>query len=125
MVAEDFDTARHAATLVKVDYEAEAPSVDLTKVGDFAYDPPMKRNGIKPPPKPWGDADAVFDTAAVKVREQYTLATEHHNPMEPHASTVIVEEDGTYTVYDKIQGVSNSQGYLANVFGLKKDEVRV
>lgn len=125
VVAEDFDTARHAATLVKVDYEAEAPSVDLTKVEAFAYDPPMKRNGIKPPPKPWGDADAVFDTAAVKVREQYTLATEHHNPMEPHASTVIVEEDGTYTVYDKIQGVSNSQGYLANVFGLKKDEVRV
>jgi xanthine dehydrogenase YagR molybdenum-binding subunit len=53
------------------------------------------------------------------------MAIEHHNPMEPHASTVVYEGDGRYTVYDKIQGVSNSQAYLANVFGLKKDDVRV
>ncbi len=125
VVAEDFETARHAAALVRVSYAAETPATDLTAVGDLAYDPPKKRSGIKPPPKPWGDADAVFDTSAVKLRETYRIATEHHNPMEPHASTVIVEGEGRYTVYDKVQGVSNSHAYLASVFGLDKDKVRV
>ena len=45
--------------------------------------------------------------------------------MEPHASTVVWEDDGKLTVYDKTQGVQNSQGYVASVFGLSKDDVRV
>jgi xanthine dehydrogenase YagR molybdenum-binding subunit len=53
------------------------------------------------------------------------MADEHHNPMEPHASTVVVEKDGTYTVYDKIQGVSNTHDYIASAFGLKPEQVRV
>ena len=125
VVAEDFETARHAATLVKVDYEAEAPRTDVAALVDEAYEPPKKRNGIKPPPKPWGDADAALAAAPITLRRDYRLAIEHHNPMEPHASTVVYEGEGKYTVYDKIQGVSNSHGYLAAVFGLKKDDVRV
>lgn len=125
VVAEDFDTARHAATLVKITYEAETPKTDAAAIRDLAYDPPKKRSGIKPPPKPWGDAEGAFDSAPIKLRNEYRLAVEHHNPMEPHASTVVYEGDGKYTVYDKVQGVSNSHGYLAAVFGLKKDDVRV
>ena len=125
VVAEDFETARYAATLVRVEYDAETPATDVRQVEGKAYVPPKKRSGIKPPPKPWGDADAAFDKAPIQLRQDYRLAIEHHNPMEPHASTVIYEGDGKYTVYDKIQGVSNSQAYIASVFGLKKDDVRV
>ncbi|GJE45706.1 xanthine dehydrogenase family protein molybdopterin-binding subunit [Methylobacterium soli] len=125
VVAEDFETARHAASLVSLDYEAEEPLTDTEAARDLAYRPSMNRNGIKPPPKPWGDPDQAYDQAPVKIREDYRLAIEHHNPMEPHASTVVYEGDGRYTVYDKIQGVSNSQGYLASVFGLNKDDLRV
>ena len=32
--------------------------------------------------------------------------------MEPHATTVVWEGDGKLTVYDKTQGVQNSQSYL-------------
>ncbi|MCJ2012300.1 xanthine dehydrogenase family protein molybdopterin-binding subunit [Methylobacterium sp. J-076] len=125
VIAEDFETARYAATLVRVKYDTETPVTDVRQVEDEAYVPPKKRNGIKPPPKPWGDADAAFDNAPIQLRQDYRLAIEHHNPMEPHASTVVYEGDGKYTVYDKIQGVSNSQAYIASVFGLKKDDVRV
>ncbi len=45
--------------------------------------------------------------------------------MEPHATTVIRGEDGKLTVHDKTQGVQNSQAYVASVFGLSKDDVRV
>ncbi|MGU3385904.1 xanthine dehydrogenase family protein molybdopterin-binding subunit [Methylobacterium sp. D53M] len=125
VVAEDFETARYAASLVRVSYAMEEPGTDLEALRGTAYDPPYKRTGIKPPPEPWGDADKAFGSAPVRVQGAYSLADEHHNPMEPHASTVVVEQDGTYTVYDKIQGVSNSHQYLTNVFGLKPDQVRV
>jgi len=125
VVAEDFETARYAATLVKVAYEAQAPETDIAAHTERAYDPPEKRSGIKPPPAPWGDAETAFTGSEIRVSQQYRLANEHHNPMEPHASTVVVEEDGTYTVYDKIQGVANTHQYIANVFGLKPDQVRV
>ena len=125
VVAEDFETARYAASLVRISYERQEPVTDLKAVRGDAYDPPKKREGIKPPPAPWGDADQAFGSAPIRVQGGYSMANEHHNPMEPHATTVVVEEDGTYTVYDKIQGVSNSHQYLVNVFGLKPDQVRV
>ncbi|MDP4022037.1 xanthine dehydrogenase family protein molybdopterin-binding subunit [Methylobacterium sp. NEAU 140] len=125
VLAEDFETARHAAALVRVRYAAEAPETDLAALLPKAYDPPVKRDGIKPPPKAWGDADTAFGAAPIRVEREYRIADEHHNPMEPHASTVVVEPDGTYTVYDKIQGVANSLMYLQGAFGLKDDEVRV
>src|SRR5215207_11745904 len=53
------------------------------------------------------------------------MPVEHHNPMEPFATTVVRDEDGRLTVYDKTQGVQNVQGYLCNVFGCSKDELRV
>jgi xanthine dehydrogenase YagR molybdenum-binding subunit len=125
VVAEDFETARYAATLVSVSYEAQAPLTDPAQLREFGYVPPVKRSGIKPPPKPWGDAEGAYEGSAIKLRQDYRLAIEHHNPMEPHASTVVYEGDGKYTVYDKIQGVSNSHDYITAVFGLKKDDVRV
>lgn len=45
--------------------------------------------------------------------------------MEPHASTVIVQPDGSLLVHDKTQGTQNSQAYLQKVFGLPADKVRV
>ncbi|MBX9932749.1 MAG: xanthine dehydrogenase family protein molybdopterin-binding subunit [Methylobacterium sp.] len=125
VVAEDFETARYAASLVRVTYEAELPAVNVGAQAELAYDPPMKRAGIKPPPEPWGDADGAFQAAPKKVANDYRLAVEHHNPMEPHASTVVWEGGGKITVYDKIQGVSNSHGYIAAVFGMNKEDVRV
>ena len=124
VVAEDFETARYAASLVAISYEAQTPHTDTEALLGEAYDPPKKRDGIKPPPKPWGDATGAFEGADIRLKQQYRIAHEHHNPMEPHASTVVVEDDGTYTVYDKIQGVANTQLFLTNAFGLKPEQVR-
>ena len=63
--------------------------------------------------------------AAVRHEAEYFIPTEHHNPMELFASTVVWDGDGKLTVYDKTQGVQNVQHYLCGVFGLKPDDVRV
>ncbi|GAV35002.1 Xanthine dehydrogenase molybdenum-binding subunit [Roseomonas sp. TAS13] len=125
VVAEDFSTARHAAMLVQVRYEEAPHATDVAAVRGAAYVPPKKRSGIAPPPPPRGDAEKALDAAPHKVAGEYRIAIEHHNPMEPHATTVVWEGDGRITVHDKIQGAQNSQKYVSNVFGLSADKVRV
>ncbi|MGI3901978.1 MAG: xanthine dehydrogenase family protein molybdopterin-binding subunit [Janthinobacterium lividum] len=125
VVADDFETATYAASLVEVTYDAESPNTDLDIERPRAYVPPKKRSGIEPPPKPRGHAEKAYAAAPVKVQQEYRVGVEHHNPMEPHATTVVWEGDGKITVHDKIQGVTNTQGYLKGVFGLSDDKVRV
>ena len=125
VVARDFETATYAASLVEVSYDAQAPRTDLDRQRSESYVPPKKRSGIEPPPKPRGDADRAFAGAPVRVQQEYRVAVEHHNPMEPHATTVVWEGGGAITVHDKIQGVTNTQAYITGVFGLAKERVRV
>jgi xanthine dehydrogenase YagR molybdenum-binding subunit len=125
VVAETFEAARYAASLVAVEYEAAPHETDLMRALDRAYVPKRKRPGYTPPPKPWGDAEGAFAAAPVAVKAAYTVAAEHHNPMEMHASTVVWEGGGKLTIYDKTQGVQNSHDYVCNVFGLSKGDVRV
>ncbi len=125
VVADDFEAARHAATLVRVDYEAAPHETDLRLARAQSYLPPKKRSGITPPPKPRGDAMAAYAKAPVRVWADYSVETEHHNPMEPHATTAIFEGGGKITIHDKIQGVMNTRDYVSSVFGLGKGDVRV
>lgn len=125
VVAESFDVARHAASLVRVFYDQHPHETDLNRARKDSYEPPKKRSGIAPPPKPRGDAVRAFGQAPVRISAEYSIATEHHNPMEPHATTVIWDGEGKITVHDKTQGVQNSQAYVASVFGLSSGDVRV
>ena len=125
VVASTLETALFAASLVRVEYAAETPETNLMRLRDQADEPPTKRQGINPPPKPRGDAAGAFERAPVKIAGEYETAFEHHNPLEPHATTVVWEGDGAITVHDKIQGVLNSQMYVSDVFGLSKKNVRV
>lgn len=125
VVAETFEAARHAASLIRVEYEQWPHSTDLQAKREDAYEPPKKRSGIPPPPKPRGDSAGALEAAPRKLERQYVVAAEHHNPMEMHATTVAWEDGGKITVHDKTQGVQNVKSYLTNVFGLKADDVRV
>ena len=42
-----------------------------------------------------GDAGKAFAAAAVRHEAEYSVPIEHHNPMETHATTVIVRDDGS------------------------------
>ncbi len=124
VVADSFELARYGATLVRVEYEIEPHATDLTEKRDEAY-LPKPRVVIPPVPEPRGDAEKSFAAAAARIEAEYSSPVEHHNPMEPFATTVVWEGAGKMTVYDKTQGVQNVQEYICNVFGLSKDEVRV
>ncbi len=124
VVAETPEIARYAASLLRVDYAAEAHNTDLSRVEAEAFDP-AKRHDADGPPAPRGDADAAYAQAAVALDRRYRIAIEHQNPLELHATTAVPGVDGGLTVYEKTQGVLNSQGYVSGVFGLEKEKVRV
>jgi xanthine dehydrogenase YagR molybdenum-binding subunit len=125
VVADSFETARDAASLIRVDYAAEPHCTELEKKRSEAYVPSKKRSGIPPPPDPRGDAEDAFSKAPVKISRDYRVNAEHHNPMEMFGSTCVFEGDGKLTIYDKTQGSQNAQGYVTSVFGLKAANVRL
>ncbi len=124
VVADTFEAARYAASLVRVEYKSGAHKTDLKAERENARKP-RPRNGIPPPHKDRGKPQEAFESAAVRLREEYLLPMEHHNPIELFGSTVIYETDGSLTIYEKTQGVQNSQQYVCSVFGLSSDKVRV
>jgi xanthine dehydrogenase YagR molybdenum-binding subunit len=117
VLAEDWETARVAASQVRIEYEKEPHVTDLHAERGRAF-------AIDVPDKPRGDAEKAFASAAVRHAAEYSIPTEHHNPMELFASTAIWE-NGELTVYDKTQGVQNVQQYLCKIFKLQPDAVRV
>jgi xanthine dehydrogenase YagR molybdenum-binding subunit len=121
VVAESLELARHAAALVRVQYARRPHRTDLESERHAAYEPEHRT----PPPKPRGDAEAAFAVAPVRVEAEYRAPTEHHNPMESFAATVVRADDGTLTVYDKTQGVLNVHDYLCNIFGYAPEGLRV
>jgi xanthine dehydrogenase YagR molybdenum-binding subunit len=124
VVAEEPEIARFAASLLRVQYDTEAPSTDIRSARGNAV-PLTPGDGPFNPPKPRGDTRRALADAVVRVAAEYSVPIEHHNPMEPYATTAVPGADGRLTVYEKTQGVQNVQRYLASVFGLKPDEVRV
>jgi xanthine dehydrogenase YagR molybdenum-binding subunit len=118
VLADDWETAGFAASLVRVEYEEEAHITDL-------HQQLHEAKAIDTPPKPRGKADKALAVADVRHEAEYYIPVEHHNPMELFASTVIWDSDGKLTVYDKTQGVQNVQRYVRGVFKLKSDDVRV
>ncbi|RZJ67492.1 MAG: xanthine dehydrogenase family protein molybdopterin-binding subunit [Flavobacterium sp.] len=127
VVATDFETARYAATLIKIEYEEEAFETFLGSNLDKAR---KQKKGLAtflkpPPPKPTGDFKKAYESAAVKVSATYKHGTEHHNPIELFATTTVYEGNGKLTIYDKTQGTVNDQLYVANVFGLHYKDVRI
>ncbi|RYZ77491.1 MAG: xanthine dehydrogenase family protein molybdopterin-binding subunit, partial [Proteobacteria bacterium] len=124
-VAETFEAARFAASLLEIEYEKEDHNVDLKAALKDKYDPGAGKDGFEKP-KSRGDAQTAYTTAAARIDSDYSQPAHHHNPMEMHASTVIYDKnEDSYTVYDKTQGTQNSLDYVSKVFGVSDKKIRI
>lgn len=123
VVAETFEQAEHAAAMVKVIYDQQAPVVGFEHNFATAYKPASGLGGAETQVKR-GDADTAMQTAAIKTDETYTTPVFSHNAMEPHASIAQWEED-KLTVYDATQSVMGVKALLASMLGIPADKVRV
>ena len=106
VVADSFEAARDAASLVRAEYDVDEFCTELEIKRAEAYDPPEKRSGIPPPPEPRGDAEEAFDRATHRVSAEYRINAEHHNPMELFGTTCVFEGFGQADDLRKDAGVA-------------------
>ncbi len=125
VVADTFERATHAATLVRVTYAAESPIAAYTDPRAKLFNPEKNQDGKADGYTRRGDARAALANAPVKLTAVYTHAINHHNPMEPGATTAIWEGSDRLTVYESTQGVTRTQKSLYVMLGLPQDQVRV
>jgi xanthine dehydrogenase YagR molybdenum-binding subunit len=123
VVAETLEQARRAAELVRVTYEEQPPAIDMERERGRARLPKGKVAG-KPADSTRGNVDSGLAASAVRVDEIYRTPTEHHNPMEPHATTAVWEGD-KLTVYDATQYTYGVRHAMAVTFGIPEENVRV
>jgi xanthine dehydrogenase YagR molybdenum-binding subunit len=125
VVAGSAETARYAAGLVEVTYEAQEHRVVLDAGSPELY-APAKVNPAYETDTSQGGPDAALAAAAVTTDATYTTPTEHNSPMEPHATVARWDPAARQlTLWDSTQGPHNVRAALATAFGLEPEQVRV
>ncbi|HEY2343945.1 MAG TPA: xanthine dehydrogenase family protein molybdopterin-binding subunit, partial [Chthoniobacteraceae bacterium] len=135
VIAETLEQARHAAALVKVEYDATPPKKSLQPSVTNDSTPVCLNQEIAraetpeevrehPPDRKRGDAEMAFAAAEVRFDQSYTTPWETHNPMEPHATLAVWNGD-RLTVYDATQNVYGVRKMLAQAFEIPVGNVRV
>lgn len=123
VVAETFEQARDAASLIKVDYAATAGAFDLAAGKNGA--PKPKAGGLTGEPETsLGDFAGAFASAPVKLDATYSTPDHAHAMMEPHASTAAWEGD-RLTLWTSNQMIDWGVDDIAKTLGIAKEKVRL
>lgn len=126
VVADTKQQARHAATLIDVEYVVHRPITDPVAAID---DPEVavfgtKNNVLSVSAYARGDVDAALAASAHVVHETFQTQRIEHAFLEPE-STLAVPADGHLHVYSGGQGVWDDRDQIASLLGLTNDDVTV
>ena len=116
VAAESRHAAREAAALVEVEYEVLEPVTSPFAAGARELSVSKVKRG---------DVDAALAGAAHVVTESYRTQFIEHAFLEPEASLVVPEEDGSLHVFSQGQGVWDDRRQVASFLGVPEDRVRV
>lgn len=122
VVAETFEQARAAASLIRVEYAPGKGSFDLEAAKGRAVKPPDE--GSNPTDTSVGDFSGAFASAPVTLDQTYTTPDQSHAMMEPHASLAAWEGD-KLTIWTSNQMVDWGVTDLAQTLGIPKSNVRL
>jgi xanthine dehydrogenase YagR molybdenum-binding subunit len=126
VVAESFEQATHAASLVQVSYEPQPPVVtfdDARAQKNATYT--EKFAGREALQVKRGDVDAALAAAAHKIDVVYSTPVENHNPIETYSTTAEWEAPDRLLIHDCTRGIKQLQRVAANAFGLPQENVRI
>jgi len=118
VVADTFERALYAASLVKAQYIAEKHHTKLKDNLDKAVTPHDDGEYKR------GDIEA-WKSAPIKLEQEYLLPSEVHNPMELHGIVARWDAADKITVWTKTQGVKDTQNTIAQTFKIPLENVQV
>ncbi len=122
VVAETFEQATHAASLVHIQYEAKPPLVSLADTNPVQ---PEKFIGRERLQAKRGDVNAALGTAPHKVDVVYSTPIENHNPIETTSTTAEWEAPDRLLIHESTRGIKQLQKIVSTVFGLPPENVRI
>jgi xanthine dehydrogenase YagR molybdenum-binding subunit len=126
VIADTFERATYAASLIKLQYDKEKHATDFEAHKDRAVLPAQAK---KNPKSSMADYDrGVVDgykNAAVMLEMEYEHPAEMHNPMELQAIIAHWEAGDRLTLYDKVQGTQPTQQNFAKEWKLPPENVKV
>jgi xanthine dehydrogenase YagR molybdenum-binding subunit len=121
VLAETQEQADYATSLIRVAYQTE-PSVTVFEVAKADSEPGVFQG--QPLLLEIGDAEAALAAAPRKVDVVYRTPRHSHNSIELHAATVAWNGDNLI-VHDATQCVTHTAWSIAEVFGIKEEQVHV
>lgn len=122
VVAESFEQARAAASLVRVEYARGKGKFELAAALDTAITPPTVFGTVADTSV--GDFAAAFAAAPVQLDARYTTPDHTHAMMEPHASIAAWAGD-KLTLWTSNQMIAWSVGDMAKTLGIPKENIRL
>ncbi len=124
VIADTFEQATYAASLVHVTYQEEPAATAFDGLQHAVPPGPGAEAEGTPAHTRRGDPDGALQRAPVRIQAEYIIARENHNPIELHA-TIAKWESDTLILWDKTQWVDNTQAEIAAIFGMPAHRIRV
>jgi xanthine dehydrogenase YagR molybdenum-binding subunit len=122
VIAETFEQATHAASLVRVQYEEKSPLVSLAGSNPLQPDKFIGREKLQ---AKRGDVNGGLATAAHKIDVVYSTPIENHNPIETTSTTAEWEASDRVLIHESTRGIKQLQKIVANAFGLPPENVHI
>ena len=122
VVADTWEHAWEAASLVRVSYAAEQPVLDWKKAPTNPPEEVHPLGGERVYKR--GDPAGGLAAAAVTIDHTYSTPLENHNPMEVH-STIAQWNGDSLLLYESTQGIFSVRNTVARHFGIAPEKVRV
>lgn len=124
VVADTHERAQHAASLLRVEYEASEPLTTIDRGRDQAYEAEKIFGGFLPGRSARGDIEEGIEKADIVVEATFDYAANSHNPLEASGTTAIWDGD-ELLLYDGTQGVNATQLTVAALLGIPLSKIRV
>jgi xanthine dehydrogenase YagR molybdenum-binding subunit len=126
VVAETFEQARGATSLIKVDYASESGKFDLAKEAPHAplFGGDSGEGSGSPPEHRVGEFEKAFMAAPVTLDQTYTTPDESHAAMEPHA-TIAQWEGEKLTLWTSNQMIAWGKRDVAKTLGIPAENLRI
>src|ERR1700726_4363415 len=126
VVAESFEEATHAASLVRISYQTQKPVIAMSEESaQQTATMPETFIGREKLQVKRGDVDAALATAAHKIDIVYSTPIENHNPIETVSTTAEWEAPDHLLIHESTRGIKQLQRIVANSLGLPRENVRV
>ena len=126
VIADTFEQATHAATLVSVAYEEEPPELDMETASRRSK--PESYCGMEPLQLSTGDPAKAYDEAEVRLERAYGTPVHHHNAIEALATVAAWEtRDGEdhLRLYDTTRVLKTLSAVLSRCLDLPERNIQV